>query len=64
MNLDIETIINDMAVHSAENIDMTDLMQYFIEGQEEYLGRMTEEELLEYATEYLPGFRKEDYKED
>lgn len=64
MNEDMTRLMQEqeLAEHWAEQIDTKDLLQYFIEGQMEYLSDLTEEELLAYRIE--EGLVEEDAKDE
>jgi len=59
--LDTKGIIDDLAQAAIDGIDMSCLLRFYYDNQEEYYKDLTEEELLEAAEDYLHNFDVEDY---
>ena len=62
-NIDKDALIETLAQKSCDEIDLKDLERFYYDSQVEYLERMDDTELVEYANEY-GGISKEEIKTD
>ena len=63
MQLDRETLIEDLARYACDVIDIKALEAFYFDSQVAYLENLSEEELIEYNEDYAE-FEIEDYMED
>ena len=53
-----------LAESACESIDLKDLLAYYYDDQLGFLSGLSEDELFEYANDYLHDFDKEDYMKE
>lgn len=62
MKLDRETLIEDLAQSATDNIDLSSLLRYYYDEQHAWLTDLDDDELVEYAKDFLHSFEEKDYK--
>jgi len=60
--LDRQKLIEEIADRACDGIDLKDLLQFYYESQYDWCDNLTNQELLEHASEYLCDFVEEDYE--
>ena len=59
--LDRNKLIEEIAERACDGIDLKDLLQFYYESQYDWCDALSDQELIEHASEYLYEFEQSDY---
>lgn len=62
--LNREKLIQELADSACDGIDLKDLLRFYYDSQVEWAESLSDQELVDYASDYLCNFEEEDYQEE